>query len=105
MEPDGSPLGDRDSTITWEQAVRITTEHLDRVPEFVGARVREVVASWDEIAWNPPSLYNAPHGVQDSWVAYLDFPNEPVMIRSSRIIVVSRKTGVVLFAGDANDEG
>jgi hypothetical protein len=104
IEPDGSALRDRDSTITWNQAVRIATEHLGRVPEFGGAKVREVVA-WDEIAWSRPNLYNAPHGIQDSWVAYLDFPNEPVMIRSSRIIIVSRKTGTVLFAGDANDEG
>ena len=93
-----------ESAVTREQAVRIATEHLGRVPEFVSARIRRVVA-WEEMTWRRPSIFNAPLGIERSWVGYLDFPNEPMMIRSSRIIIVSRETGAVLFAGDADDEG
>ena len=97
MGLDDSLLKGHDNVITRDLAIKIATKHLTRVPEFVGARVREVVA-WDEIVWSRPSLYNAPPDIEDSWVAYLEFPNEPVMIRSSRIIIISHRTGAVLFA-------
>lgn len=97
-------LKDHNGAITREQAVGIATEHLGREPEFVGARIRRVVA-WEEMTWRRPSIFNAPPGIACSWVAYLEFPNEPPTSCSSTIIMVSRTTGAVLYAGDANDEG
>jgi hypothetical protein len=93
-----------EGAVTREQAQRIATEHLGRVLEFIGARIRRVVA-WEEMTWRRPSIFNAPPGIESSWVAYLEFPNEPPMSCSSTIIIVSRTTGAVLYAGDANDEG
>ena len=97
-------LSQQESAITREQAVRIATEHLSREPKLVCARIRRVVA-WQELTWRRPSLFNAPPGIESSWVAYLEFPNDPPMSCSSTIIIVSRTTGAVLYAGDANDEG
>ena len=51
------------------------------------------------------SAGKAERRIEDTWVAYLEFPNEPLMICSSTIIIISRETGAVLYAGDANDEG
>jgi hypothetical protein len=42
--------------------------------------------------------------ITDTWVAYLDLPAGPLMLRSSDIIIVSRTTGAVLCAGSASDE-
>jgi len=105
MEPDDlvmKPTQHR-TAITRDQATRIAAEHLGRVPDLIGAKVGKVVA-WTEIDWRRPSLFNAPRGIQDTWVAYLEFPGEPLMSRSSTVIMVSRETGSVL-SGDANDEG
>ena len=96
--------GQHESAVTREQAAWIATEHLGRVPDFVGARIRRVVA-WEEMTWRRPSIFDAPPGIEGSWVVYLEFPDEPLMMRASRIVVISRTTGSVLFAGDANDEG
>ena len=93
-----------EGAVAREQAQRIATEHLGRVLEFIGARIRRVVA-WEEMTWRRPSIFNAPPGIEGSWVAYLEFPNELPMSCSSMIIMVSRTTGAVLYAGDANDEG
>jgi len=92
------------SAITRERAFEIATEHLRRVPGFEGAKIRQIVA-WDEIVWRRPNVFNVPPCVEDSWVAYLQSPNEATTVRSSRIIVMSHQSGAVLFTGDASDEG
>src|SRR5262249_2543694 len=94
----------RRSAITRDEAARIAAEHLGRVPDLVAAKVGKVVA-WAEIDGRRPCLLNAPPGIEDSWVAYLEFPGEDLIIRSSRVIIVSRESGAVVFSGDANDEG
>ena len=88
--------------ITKAQAERIAAVYLRLTTHFEGARVRTVVA-WEEI--RRICLFNAPPGIEESWVAYLHFPNEFGVLRSSRVIVISRRTGRVLYAGDAGDEG
>jgi hypothetical protein len=90
--------------ITKKQAEQIASVAINRIPAFSGARVRTVVA-WSQIPWRPPYVYNARAGIEESWVAYLEFPDEPLMLRSSRVIVISQTDGSVLFAGDACDEG
>jgi hypothetical protein len=106
MEPDDlvTKLTPHRSAITRDQASRIAAEHLRRASDLVGAKVRKVVA-WEEMTWRRPSIFNAPPGIESSWAAYLRFPNEPLMSCSSKIVIVSRTTGAVLYAGDANDEG
>lgn len=106
MAPEGVAMNatPHSAGITREHATLIAIEYVGRAPPFAGCRVGKVVA-WNEVDRVLPHLYAAPHGIEDSWVAYLDSPNEPLALRSSRTIVVSRTSGVVLYAGDANDEG
>ncbi len=42
---------------------------------------------------------------QDAWVVYLNPPSETQELRPSQIIVVSKRTGRVLYEGSAQDEG
>jgi len=51
-----------------------------------------------------PSLYlTRPVRLEDCWVCYLE--PRPMMLASSEIVVASRETGEVVYAGSANDEG
>ncbi len=104
MSSSNAAPSENENPVTREQALWIANEHLGREPGFVGARIRRVV-SWEEMAWRRPSILNPPPGIESSWVAYLELLNEPPISCSSTIIIVSRETGAVLFAGDANDEG
>ena len=94
--------GEGERGITKAQAERVAAVYLRLTTHFEGARVRTVVA-WEEI--RRICLFDARPGIEESWVAYLQFPHEFGVLRSSRVIVVSRKTGRVLYAGDAGDEG
>ena len=51
-----------------------------------------------------PVLYNAPK--EDCWTIYAPWLDGKggSMLRSSRIIMVSKKTGEILYDGSANDE-
>ena len=59
---------------------------------------------WEEITTRKPNIYMVrPAPIPDRWVCYLD--PQAMMLTSSEIVVVSRDTGDVLYAGSANDEG
>ena len=39
------------------------------------------------------------------WYVYTSWDDNPLVLRSSRVIVISRQTGQVFFDGSAGDEG
>ncbi len=52
-----------------------------------------------------PMIYNRPQG--DCWVIYAPWMDgkDGSTLRSSRVILVSKKSGEILYDGSANDEG
>jgi hypothetical protein len=56
----------------------------------------------EEIAWRPPQVYNGP-SLAECWIAYVERPM--TRLGASSIVLISKKTGEVLYAGGANDEG
>lgn len=50
------------------------------------------------------SFYNYPDITEPCWFVVLLQP-EPIALRSCTVMVISRKTGQVLYCGSANDEG
>jgi hypothetical protein len=50
-------------------------------------------------------LYSTPLG--SCWYAYAPWQDglDGIMLRSSRVIAISKKTGAILYDGSANDEG
>jgi hypothetical protein len=67
----------------------------------VGARRVRNVCALNE-ATPAPTLYDGPD-LSNCWIAYVDTPLRG--LQSSTIVLVSRDTGEVLYAGSANDEG
>jgi hypothetical protein len=58
----------------------------------------------------PPNIYwptNYPEPKEPCWYVSAPWGDglEGAILRSSRVIVISKKTGAVLFDGTANDEG
>src|SRR5437667_11956917 len=43
--------------------------------------------AWSEINFRRPCLLDAPAGIEDSWVLYLEFPDERPMLQSSMAII------------------
>jgi hypothetical protein len=67
------------------------------------AQIREVLG-WDEIALRKPSPYTAqPIHLAEAWICYVRL--EAMQLGSSEIVIVSRETGDVVYAGSASDEG
>jgi hypothetical protein len=83
--------------ITRTEARRRAERHvLNRM--FKGARVRDGAAA---------TLYIYIRGdwsVKDTWVVYKN-PDDPMVLRSSDVILVCKRTGRVLYEGTAGDEG
>ena len=51
------------------------------------------------------NIYNGAHWKPDQvWVVYKN-PDDPMSLKSSDVIVVSKRTGRVLYEGSAGDEG
>ena len=51
------------------------------------------------------NIYNRAHWKPDQvWVVYKN-PDDPMSLKSSDVIVVSKRTGRVLYEGSAGDEG
>ena len=50
-------------------------------------------------------IYNVPHDYPASWYVVLAVDEQPVALRSSRVIGISKQTGVAHLLGDAGDEG
>ena len=47
--------------------------------------------------------YNPP--TEPCWYALVPRKGEPFVLRSSRIVIMSRATGKIIYDGDAGDEG
>lgn len=56
-----------------------------------------------ELSSRRPTLYGGPN-LDDCWIAYVD-RGWSTGLRSSLIVLISKRTGEVLYAGSANDEG
>ena len=54
-----------------------------------------------EVRWN---IYNVP--LKNAWVVFpTSEPDQTMRLRSSRVVVVSKRTGRVLYDGPAGDDG
>lgn len=85
--------------VSREEAATIAEEYLS-YHESGSRRIRKVCAL-DEVS-AVPTLYNGPD-LSTCWIAYVATPMRG--LQSSTIVLVSRHTGDVLYAGSAHDEG
>lgn len=85
--------------ITRQEALRLGAEAIRANGLGSGARSALLV---DELTSRPPLLYNDPD-LSEVWIVYAERP--VTGLRSSAIVLLSRATGAVLYAGSANDEG
>lgn len=81
----------------------ILTEEMVRkiISEYVGCDFSEI-----DICPERPSncnLYNPP--TEPCWYAYVPHNDGILALRSSRIVIMSRVTGKVIYDGSAGDEG
>jgi hypothetical protein len=67
----------------------------------LGSGVRDLCLL-EEISWRQPQVYNGP-SLAECWIAYVERPM--ARLGASSIVLISKKTGEVLYAGSANDEG
>lgn len=87
-----------------EQAKEIVEQHLKKTARN-GFYVERVVAPY-ELSVRLPSVYIVE--IDDNcWIAYLRSEDADWLcsLRSSEIVIVSRRNGKVLYSGSANDEG
>jgi len=86
--------------ITREEARAIAEEFLSHSPvPLDGNSIGEVHAVPEA---GSLSIYGAP--VEECWIAYVNRPFTGI-VRSSTVLLISRRTGKVVYAGSANDEG
>jgi hypothetical protein len=66
------------------------------------------VFSWEEVLpfRRPGGLYGIDQqAVERAWICYVDDGTSGFALKSSTIIVVSKETGCIIYAGSADDEG
>jgi hypothetical protein len=85
--------------ISREQATEIAKR--DALAYELGFAIREVLLP-AEITSARPRLYNVP--LDNVWIAYVEQVGS-FAIDSSRIVVIDRRNGDVLYRGSAHDEG
>ena len=87
--------------MTRDEARQIASDYLRQRGRDV--RIRHVLL-WDEITVRKPAPYfTSPVRPEDCWVCYLE--SQVMMLASSEIVLVTRDTGEVVYAGSASDEG
>jgi hypothetical protein len=92
--------------ITREEVWRIAEEYMAGDPQRERRPVTKVVTYQEILAAGarPPKPYDVTgRALLTSWIVYLE--GVPALLGSSRIILVSRDTGQVLYFGSADDEG
>jgi hypothetical protein len=62
------------------------------------------VRRWSEVPGGLPGLYWAGAApsleqLDQAWVAYLEEPRPPLVLKSSNIVVIDGQSGAVLYAG------
>jgi hypothetical protein len=95
-------LRGRDSSYSHERerARRVAQQYLTTHPELgQGLAIRDVY-SLEEIDFRRPAIYAQ---LENCWIAYVERPHSGLV--SSMIVVVSKNSGEVVYAGSANDEG
>ena len=86
--------------ITRQDALRIGGAEI--LARGLGAGAREALLV-DEINSSVPRIYGTPD-LEAYWIVYADHGAVGV-IRSGHVVLVARKTGRVMHAGSASDEG
>ena len=79
-----------------------TIGHREIVARGLGRGV-SAVRTIDEVT-RSPCLYNGPD-LAECWLVYADREDSSHGLRSSSVVLVDRRSGAVLYAGNANDEG
>jgi hypothetical protein len=92
-----APFGE--SVISRDEALRVGAAEIAKRGIGTGARAAYLHS---EIDWRAPLLYGGPN-LDDCWIVYAERPITG--LESSTIVLVSRETGAVLYAGSAYDEG
>jgi len=85
--------------ISREQAHRIAT--VDAQVHFLGNDIKNVVQVHEQSGRRLPKLYGV--DLMKCWIAYVE--DESPALRSSKIVLVDKMTGEVVYRGYANDEG
>ncbi|MDO9567249.1 MAG: hypothetical protein Q7J15_10965 [Candidatus Desulfaltia sp.] len=91
--------------ISRSEAFEIANKYVKTCPleECVG--IREIL-SIEEIVCRRPCIYGHPdEKMKNYWIAYLSIPSKRIMLSSSTILLISKETGEIIYAGSANDEG
>jgi len=85
--------------LTREQAYEIARK--DALAHGLGSEIQAVLLP-EEITSSKPVVYGVK--LENCWVAYIEQSGSP-SICSSKIVILERKSGNILYRGRANDEG
>lgn len=95
---------DPPTEVSREDARAIAEKYLSGEGSRLGGTRVKFVATVDELrGTRSPSIY-AIGDLDAYWIAYVD-RGPPQALRSSAVVLVSRLTGSIAYAGSANDEG
>ena len=90
-------------TISRKEAKKIIESHISSILEQY-VKIEKIISS-DEASHSLPNIYNLKEPIDDCWIAYLKFPiRYSVGFQSSTVIIISKKTGEVIYSGTAYDE-
>ena len=89
--------------ISRSEAFEIANKYVKTCPLEEGVGIRKIL-SIEEIG-RRPCIYNySDEKMKNYWIAYVNIPSKE-MISSSTILLISKETGEIIYAGSANDEG
>ena len=90
--------------ITREQACDIALKAIGSLKEPSPSIGVGEVLSWDELGFRSVNVYvTSPVPQEQCWVVYLDYPVRG--LESSRVMLISKADGEVVYWGSAGDEG
>lgn len=91
--------GSRVASLDRAEALRIAVKEIQS--RGLGSGAKEAFLQ-EEIGVTFPGIYSCPN-LAECWIVYADAPI--LGLQSSSVVLISRTTGAVLYAGSAYDEG
>lgn len=95
---------DEEYPVTREQALEIAREHLRRAdPPLQGREIERVVSLEEPGSTRRPRIYGRRAPLDECWIAYV--AESFLGPQPGIVILISRRSGSVVYAGRAYDEG
>lgn len=87
--------------VSRERAWEIAEAYVRDIAGWSDIKGIRTVVDWDEITWRKPQVFNRP--LEGCWIVYVDRIGHGLW--SSTILLISQKSGEIVYAGTAEDEG